>query len=55
MTTGMVRESLKRWYSESGFDVIGDVASAEEADPTRYCPPTTARGDRHRYAWHGRH
>ncbi|MFT4987839.1 MAG: DNA-binding NarL/FixJ family response regulator, partial [Acidimicrobiales bacterium] len=25
----LVRESLKRWYLESGFDVIGDVSSAE--------------------------
>ena len=29
----MVRESLKRSYIEWGFDVIGDVASAEEAVP----------------------
>jgi two-component system response regulator DegU len=29
----LVRESLKRWYIEWGFDVIGDVASAEEAIP----------------------
>jgi two-component system response regulator DegU len=29
----MLRESLKRSYTESGSDVIGDVASAEEAVP----------------------
>ncbi len=29
----MVRESLKRSYIEWGFDVVGDVASGEEAIP----------------------